>query len=90
MMASTGEIYSPHLQHKQMSEEIKTGKLFKGRFMPALHNPRNEANVNVNGLTSDVLVQGWKNMNRAMLGDEVCIEILDQQHWKSSEASGLE
>ena len=59
---------------------IREGKFFKGRLNISRDDP-NEATVQVDGLTNDLLVLGLKNQNRGLSGDQVCLQILPEKDW---------
>ena len=64
----------------EIDEKLKEGKYFKGmiRMNPKF---RNRAYVSIEELRIDVLVEGYKLMNRAMDGDTVLIEMMPVHQW---------
>ena len=63
-----------------INEKIKSGKYFKGviRMNPKF---RYRAYVSIQELNIDILVEGYKLMNRAMDGDNVLIEMMPVHQW---------
>ena len=61
---------------------IKAGGLHQGHFNA---NPFNylEGNVPVPAFTKPVLLVGRENLNRAVQGDIVVVEVFDEKDWKA-------
>ena len=61
---------------------VKAGELHQGHFNANQYNYL-EGSVSVPALTKPVLLIGRENMNRAVNGDVVVIEVLDKKEWKA-------
>ena len=63
-----------------IDEKMKSGKYFKGiiRMNPKF---RYRAYVSIQELNIDILVEGYKLMNRTMDGDQVLIEMMPVHQW---------
>jgi exosome complex exonuclease DIS3/RRP44 len=74
-----------HLTESDMKGAIKQGTLFQGKiyFQP---NLLNQAVIKAYLFQKDILVNSTERINRAMHGDIVCFEILDEKEWLSKEA----
>ncbi|EGC33012.1 hypothetical protein DICPUDRAFT_155003 [Dictyostelium purpureum] len=73
------------LEHKPLSvltEEIKNGKLVQGVFRTSITNYR-EATVSDRANERDILIQGIDNINRAVDGDIVAIELFEESKWNA-------
>ena len=70
------------LDLKDDNAGIKTGELHQGHFNA---NPFNylEGNVPVPAFAKPILLIGRENMNRAVQGDVVVIEVFDEKDWKA-------
>jgi exoribonuclease R len=79
-LSKSEAIYEDHLSFDEMVIGIREGRFFKGRLNISRDNP-NEATVNVDGLTNDLLILGMKNQNRGLSGDQVCLQILPEKDW---------
>ena len=62
---------------------VKAGELHQGHFNANQYNYL-EGSVLVPAFTKPVLLIGRENMNRAVNGDVVVIEIFDKKEWKAS------
>ena len=61
---------------------VKAGELHQGHFNANQYNYL-EGSVLVPAFTKPVLLIGRENMNRAVNGDVVVIEIFDKKEWKA-------
>eukprot|EP01132_Coremiostelium_polycephalum_P004708 gene4708-5880_t len=78
------------LEHRSVSaitEDLKNGKAYQGVFRTSMTNYK-EANVVVSQNTviagvagKDILIQGIENINRAVDGDIVAVELLEESEW---------
>lgn len=61
---------------------VKAGELHQGHFNANQYNYL-EGSVPVPGFTKPVLLIGRENMNRAVDGDIVVVEVFDEKEWKA-------
>lgn len=73
-------LFEDHLSFDEMVLGIREGRFFKGRINISRVNI-DESTVMVEGLTDDILVLGAPNQNRALNGDIVCLQILQDKEW---------
>ncbi|KTW27004.1 hypothetical protein T552_02496 [Pneumocystis carinii B80] len=75
-------LYPEYYSCSSISNGIKTGKLYQGEFNV---NPYNflEANVSVSNFEKPVIILGKENINRAIQGDIVAIEIFKKEQWRT-------
>ncbi|XP_076244346.1 exosome complex exonuclease RRP44-like protein Dis3 [Calliopsis andreniformis] len=76
------EFFPCHLTPHQLHEGIKNRKLLQGTFQPSRENFL-EGYVNVDGMEKSILIQGRSNLNRAVDGDTVAVELLAEDQWSS-------
>ncbi|KAF2070189.1 hypothetical protein CYY_008494 [Polysphondylium violaceum] len=74
--------FTEHKPISLLSEEIKNGKVFQGIFRTSMTNYK-EATVQSNTLEKDILIQGIENLNRAVDGDIVAVELFPESEWKT-------
>ena len=74
-------IFNTHLNENQMKANIKQGKMFQGKIY-FQNGILNSAIIKSNLFDKDIVVEGDKNLNRAMHGDIVCFSFLDESLWK--------
>ena len=72
-------LFPEHLSQAQISAGIKAGKYKQGVFYLSRNNFL-EGSVNIEG-REPVLLHGLESMNRAVDGDTVAIEILQEKEW---------
>merc|ERR1719210_2643753 len=72
-------LFPEHLSPSQMSAGIKSGKFMQGVFYLSRTNFL-EGSVSIEG-REPVLVHGLESMNRAVDGDTVAVQLLDQNQW---------
>ena len=65
---------------KKIKDGIEKGYLFEGMIRVNPNN-RRRAFVNINGLMTDVMIDGLFLQNRALDGDTVLIELLPPVKW---------
>lgn len=75
-------LYPEHWSPAQINGGIKTGKLHQGVFYLNRTNFQ-EGSVNVEGLDEPILVQGLEQLNRAVDGDVVAVELLEKVKWSA-------
>ncbi len=73
-------LFEDHLSFDEMVLGIREGRFFKGRINISRVNI-DESIVMVEGLSDDLLVLGAPNQNRALNGDIVCLQILQEKDW---------
>ncbi|XP_053981300.1 exosome complex exonuclease RRP44 [Hylaeus volcanicus] len=76
------EVFPCHLAPTQLHNGIKKGELMQGKFSASRENFL-EGYVNTEGMENSVLIQGRSNLNRAVDGDTVAIELLPEDQWSS-------
>ncbi|KAM9954069.1 hypothetical protein ACTFIR_009193 [Dictyostelium discoideum] len=74
--------YQEHKPMSMLTEEIKGGKLIQGIFRTSITNYR-EATVSNREMEKEILIQGIENINRAVDGDIVAVELFDQSKWNT-------
>ncbi|XP_035905748.1 exosome complex exonuclease RRP44 [Anopheles stephensi] len=79
---SKDPLFPSHLTLMQIHEGIKSGRLMQGGFIASRENYL-EGYVRVESIEKAVLIQGRMNLNRAVDGDVVAIEMLPESEWKS-------
>ena len=75
-------IFPEHLSVSKIHSGIKTNKLLQGTFQASRENYlEGSVSVQINGTEKWILIQGLQNLNRAVHGDSVAIEILPETEW---------
>ena len=74
-------IYEKHLEEKEMKSNIKKGKMYQGKIY-FQNNILDTAIVKSNLFDKDIVIEGDKNLNRAMHGDIVCFSLYEETKWK--------
>jgi hypothetical protein len=77
-------VYSPHLSMSDINVGLDNGTLLKGKIIVSSHNSE-EAKIEANGGT--VMINGRKDMNRALDGDEVVVRVNIREKWGRSSGS---
>ncbi|XP_052872817.1 exosome complex exonuclease RRP44 [Anopheles cruzii] len=75
-------LFPSHLTASQIHQGIKSESLLQGSFLASRENYL-EGFVRVEGIEKAVLIQGRLNLNRAVDGDVVAIEMLPESEWKT-------
>jgi exosome complex exonuclease DIS3/RRP44 len=77
-----------HLTESEMKSAIKQGTLFQGKiyFQPNVHN---QAIIKAYLFQKDLIVNTNERINRALHGDIVCFEILDEKDWLAKQVDIL-
>ena len=78
----TKVIFPEHLPLSSVQTGIKGGRYMQGSFQGSRENYL-EGFVRVDSLEKSVLVQGLKNLNRAIHGDMVAIELYPETEWSA-------
>eukprot|EP00667_Euglena_gracilis_P001783 EG_transcript_1783 len=87
--SSGKEKYRPHLSKKDITTGIAQGRLKQGKLSTSSYNYR-EATVRCfNDRYPEVLVSGLLDMNRALDGDVVAVEMLPPGLWKKKGKSRM-
>ncbi|KAL8570447.1 exosome catalytic subunit dis3 [Nucella lapillus] len=73
-------LFAEHLPLSGIQMGIKSGRYKQGGFLASRENYL-EANISVEGMDKMVFVQGLINLNRAVDGDTVAIEMLPESEW---------
>lgn len=71
-----------YLPAATLAAGVKAGELHQGHFNANQYNYL-EGSVPVPGFTKPVLLIGRENMNRAVDGDVVVVEVFDEKEWKA-------
>ena len=76
-------IFDNHLDEKKMISNIKQGKMFQGKiyFQNGIFD---NAIIKSQLFDKDIVIEGEKNLNRAMHGDIVCFSFLEEAQWKKN------
>ena len=76
-------IFNMHLDEKQMKSNIQQGKMFQGKIY-FQNNILDNAIIKSNLFDKDIIIEGEKNLNRAMHGDIVCFSFFEESKWKKN------
>ncbi|XP_031771061.1 exosome complex exonuclease RRP44 [Apis florea] len=82
MISEGREFFPCHLTPSEIHDGIKYGKLLQGTFTASKENFL-EGFVNVDGFEKTIFIQGRNNLNRAVDGDIIALEILPEDQWSS-------
>ena len=74
-------LYEKHLEEKEMKSNIKQGKMYQGKIY-FQNGILDSAIVKSNLFDKDIVIEGDKNLNRAMHGDIVCFSLHEEIKWK--------
>ena len=74
-------LYEKHLNEKEMKTNIKQGKMYQGKIY-FQNGILDTAIVKSMLFDKDIVIEGNKNLNRAMHGDIVCFSLHDEYQWK--------
>lgn len=84
VISKDGCMFPQHMTLSKIQEGIKCGKLHQGKFQSSRENYL-EGYVYIGGEdesdSKSVFIQGLKNLNRAVHGDIVVVEILPEEQW---------
>jgi exosome complex exonuclease DIS3/RRP44 len=72
-------VYRPHLSVSALRQGISAGNLIRGKFFVYRHNI-NEGEVEDSSYKS-IIISGRKDMNRALDGDEVVVQLHPRELW---------
>eukprot|EP01130_Rhizamoeba_saxonica_P003870 TRINITY_DN1605_c0_g1_i1.p1 TRINITY_DN1605_c0_g1~~TRINITY_DN1605_c0_g1_i1.p1 ORF type:complete len:947 (+),score=208.29 TRINITY_DN1605_c0_g1_i1:29-2869(+) len=76
-------LFPKHLTKAEITESLNEKTVKKGVFFKSREN-YSEGNVKIPNLDYDILISGYQDINRALNGDEVVVQILPEEQWKSS------
>ncbi|KAF7980217.1 hypothetical protein HWV62_39325 [Athelia sp. TMB] len=81
-VAGRTALYSDYLPSSTLLAGVKAGALHQGHFNANQYNYL-EGSVPVPAFTKPILLIGRENMNRAVQGDVVVVEVFDEKEWKA-------
>ncbi|XP_060606193.1 exosome complex exonuclease RRP44-like [Ruditapes philippinarum] len=81
--------FPEHLPMVEIQRGIKSGKYLQGNFVASRENYL-EANISLQTADEMLFVQGHKNLNRAVNGDVVAVEMLPESEWSCPSSLVLE
>ncbi|KIJ59605.1 hypothetical protein HYDPIDRAFT_118378 [Hydnomerulius pinastri MD-312] len=81
-VAARTSLYAEYLPIATLLAGVKAGELHQGHFQANQYNYL-EGTVPVPEFTKPVLLVGRENMNRAVHGDVVVVEVFDESEWKA-------
>jgi exosome complex exonuclease DIS3/RRP44 len=87
--ASQQPIYPEYYTASRMMTGVKAGLLHQGIFNVSPYNYL-EGSINVPAFPKSLLILGRENINRAIDGDVVVVELLPQDQWKSPSTKIIE
>ncbi|KAI6250081.1 Exosome complex exonuclease dis3 [Erysiphe necator] len=74
-------IYRQYFSHSKMITGIKNGTLHQGIFNVSPYNYL-EGSIHTSAFDKSLIILGRENINRAIQGDMVVVELLPKDHWK--------
>ncbi|KAG0042097.1 exosome catalytic subunit dis3 [Gryganskiella cystojenkinii] len=78
-------IYTEHLTPAHLSNGIKSGKFYQGKLGISTHNYlEGSIFTKIDGVEGTILIVGRENLNRAVDGDIVAIELLPKSEWRTT------
>ncbi|KAH9476796.1 Exosome complex exonuclease dis3 [Psilocybe cubensis] len=81
-VAGRQSLYPEYLPTSTLLAGVKAGELHQGHFNANQYNYL-EGSVHVPAFTKPVLLVGRENMNRAVDGDIVVVEVFEEKEWKA-------
>ena len=79
--AKRARVYTEHLALSAITRGLKEGRLHQGALRVSRFNPY-EGFVGSDAVGADILLSGPADMNRALDGDVVAVELLPEAQWK--------
>jgi len=76
------KVYADHISAVRISAEIKAGKLHQGSLRVGRYSPF-EGWVGSESIGQDIYIRNRVDMNRAMDGDIVAVELLPESEWRA-------
>ncbi|GLI66006.1 hypothetical protein VaNZ11_009617 [Volvox africanus] len=83
--AKRKKLYSEHLPLTELMAGIKSGRFHQGTLRVSRFSPF-EGRVGSESVDADILLSGRVDMNRAIDGDVVAVELRPESQWKSPSA----
>ncbi|GFR51506.1 hypothetical protein Agub_g13921 [Astrephomene gubernaculifera] len=83
--AKRKKLYSEHLPYSEIMAGIKAGRFHQGALRVSRFNPF-EGWVASESVGEDILLSGRLDMNRAIDGDVVAVELLPESQWRAPSA----
>ncbi|GAX77417.1 hypothetical protein CEUSTIGMA_g4862.t1 [Chlamydomonas eustigma] len=83
--AKRKKIYAEHVSYSAIAAGIKDGRFHQGSLRVSRFNPF-EGFVGSESVGQDILISGRVDMNRALDGDIVAVELLPEDQWRSDSA----
>ncbi|KAG2423316.1 hypothetical protein HXX76_015463 [Chlamydomonas incerta] len=83
--AKRKKLYSEHLPYSELQAGIKANKFYQGTLRVSRFNPF-EGWVASEHVGEDILISGRGDMNRALDGDVVAVELLPEAQWRAPNA----
>ncbi|KAG0288566.1 exosome catalytic subunit dis3 [Linnemannia gamsii] len=78
-------IYDEHLSSAHVSNGIKSGKYLQGKLGISSHNYlEGSIYTKINGEEGTILIVGRSNLNRAVDGDIIAVELLPKSEWRTT------
>ncbi|KAL4471595.1 hypothetical protein ABPG74_008488 [Tetrahymena malaccensis] len=80
-------LFQEHLTLNELSNKVKAGELFQGK-LKIDRNDINDGTVFIPKYDFEIKIIGQSNLNRALHGDLIAIELLPESEWISSNYMG--
>ncbi|KAF9914214.1 exosome catalytic subunit dis3 [Lobosporangium transversale] len=78
-------LYMEHLSPVHLSNGIKNGKYYQGKLGISSHNYlEGSIFTKIDGVENTILIVGRENLNRAVDGDIVAVELLPKSEWRTT------
>ncbi|KAF9088934.1 exosome catalytic subunit dis3 [Mortierella sp. GBA35] len=79
------QIYDEHLSPAHISNGIKSGKYLQGKLGISSHNYlEGSIYTKIDGVEGTILIVGRQNLNRAVDGDIIAVELLPKSEWRTT------
>ncbi|KAK3819830.1 MAG: hypothetical protein J3Q66DRAFT_311579 [Benniella sp.] len=76
-------LYEEHLSPAHLSNGIKGGKYYQGKLSISSHNYlEGSIYTKIDGTEGTILIVGRQNLNRAVDGDIIAVELLPKSEWR--------
>lgn len=79
--AKKRRIFPDHLRLSELTQGLREGKYHQGSLRVSRFNPF-EGSVGSDAVGADIFISGRTDMNRAMEGDTVVVELLPEAQWR--------
>ncbi|RKF56249.1 Exosome complex exonuclease dis3 [Erysiphe neolycopersici] len=86
---ASGNIYRQYFSHSKMITGIKNGTLHQGIFNVSPYNYL-EGSIHTPAFDKNLIILGRENINRAIQGDMVVVEVLPKDQWKQPSTKIIE